>query len=338
MTWLAVHAILLPLLQVRDPGADRVPGRLLIEDFDRPRLHDSRLDAEWGPLNHERMRLEFSPEPRCGAVGYSLKVRYRAEPGRPGGLWFSGAGPADDGRLTRDLSPYDELLFCSRGSGPDSPSYRLRIDLTGGDPGEPPFVASWTEATGGGVEWKAHRIPLDPRRWSGKSVPSRFSRVKMLRFRIEAPENPPEGEFYLDCIECARQGRTAFDWKRAPDDDLLNYIELHTYRYFEQFADPLTGFAYDRSSQADVSSIAASGFALAGHAIAASRGWISREEGGERVRRLLRTLNSAEGRATHNGLFYHFVDSATSAPKAGSEVSIIDTALLICGASVARKY
>jgi hypothetical protein len=118
----------------------------------------------------------------------------------------------------------------------------------------------------------------------------------------------------------------------------MNHIERNTYRFFERYADPVTGHAFDRACYADVSSIAASGFALAGHAIAASRGWISPSEGAERVRRLLRTLDAGTSRIARNGVFYHFVDAATSRPKGDSEISIIDTALLISGVYVARNY
>jgi hypothetical protein len=313
------------------------PSTLVVEDFDHPRLHRSRLEAEWGSVNEERMRLDFSSDVRFGSTGYALKVKYAAEPERPGGFWFAAAGSAEDPRLVLDVSRFDELRFRTRGSAPGSPSYRLRLDLVGaGTPESAGPTASWVEEVGGGTTWTLHRIPLDPRRWRGAAAV--FGRLKTLRFLLAAPENPAEGEFYIDEIEFARNDAARFDWKTASDDDLMNYIERSTYRFFERYADPVTGHAFDRACYADVSSIAASGFALAGHAIAASRGWITPAEGAERVRRLLRSLDAARSRIARNGMYYHFVDAAASRPNGDSEISIIDTALLVSGVYVARSY
>ncbi|HVE38691.1 MAG TPA: glucoamylase family protein [Planctomycetota bacterium] len=335
MVLLALQAFLLSQVVIAPPSGG--PSTLVVEDFDHPRLHRSRLEAEWGSVNEESMRLDFSSEVRYGASGYALKVHYAARAGSPAGFWFSTAGRADDPRLSLDLGPFDELRFRTRGSADGSPGYRLRIDLVGtpaaADAAAP--VASWIEEIGGGTTWDLHRIPLDLRRWVGGA---KFSRVKTLRFLLATPENPAEGTFYIDGIELARKESLPFDWKSASDDDLMNYIQRNTYRFFERYADPDTGHAFDRSCYADVSSIAASGFGLAGHAIAASHGWISRAEGAERVRRLLRTLAGAGNRVSRNGVFFHFLDSATSQPKQDSEISIIDTALLISGVYVARSY
>ena len=261
--------------------------------------------------------------------GYALRVDFfDARPDRPGGFWFSAAGRSDDDRMSLDLTPFDELRFRIRGAGPDAKPLRLRVELVGAREGNGTApAASWIREIAGGTEWRTHRIPLG-------ELP--FRRAKTFRFAVGTAGDPPAGAFFIDRIELARSDRPAFDWKTASDDDLLNYIQLHTYRYFERYADPVTGHAFDRSCYGDVSSIAASGFALAGHAIAASRGWIANAEGADRVRRLLRTLAGSSDRLSRNGVFYHFVDSATSTPKPGSEVSLIDTALLLCGIYIAR--
>src|SRR5204863_2887288 len=166
-------------------------------------------------------------------------------PESPAGFWFSAAGPADDDRLVLDLSSFDELRFRTRGTGPGSPGYRLRLDLVGAraEIGGAAPVASWIEDIAGGEEWRLHRIPIDPRRWKGpRDGPAlSFARVKTLRFLLGTPENPSEGNFYIDSIECARNDRSPFDWKSASDDDLMNYIEVHTYRFFERYTDPVTG-------------------------------------------------------------------------------------------------
>jgi hypothetical protein len=70
--------------------------------------------------------------------------------------------------------------------------------------------------------------------------------------------------------------------------------------------------------------------------IAAERNWASREEIYERVNGTLDTLlNHAE----HvNGFFYHFLDMNTAKRVGNCEVSVIDTAIAICGALTAGEY
>lgn len=293
-------------------------------------------------LNEEQMQLEFSSDVRCGSTGYGLKIHYQAAPDRPAGIWFSAAGRSDDPRRTLDLRQFDELRFSTRGTPTGPNGYRLRIQLAGLPvlPSGKVPVAEWTEVVEGGLNWQLHRIPLDPHRWrpADSAQILSFAKVKILRFVLSTPENPTEGEFYLDNLEYTFKSPSRFDWKTASDDDLMNYIEYHTYGFFERYSDPETGYALDRSCYADVSSIAACGFALSGHSIAASRGWIPVQVGACRVRQILRALADAKDRAARRGVFYHFINAATSLPERDAEISIIDTALLISGVYVARSY
>ena len=319
------------------PPKPRQDSRLLIEDFDRPRPHLTRLESELWVPSGDRLRGEYSHLVRHGPKGFALHVAFdqkaEAGPRDPAGLRFSLSGSLDDGRLVRNLTPYAELTFQARGGKEPGPC-RLRIELRGGVP------AFWEEDIPPGPDWILHRIPLDPARWSpvrpGDVVS--FERVKEIDFLPAPVGNPSRGDFYLDALECLGHDRTLFDWKGASDEDLIDYVEYHTYQFFEGFADPTTGFTLDRTSSADISSIAAIGFGLAAHAIAASRGWISQEQGAERVLRILRSLRDGAPRSTKNGFFAHFLRARTGDPDPQSEISIIDTGLLISGIYVARAF
>jgi len=86
----------------------------------------------------------------------------------------------------------------------------------------------------------------------------------------------------------------------------------------------------------DISSIASVGFGLSALPIGAERGWISREEALERADGTLKTLLY---HCDHvNGFFYHFLCMNTAKRARKSEVSIIDTAILLTGAIVAGEY
>jgi hypothetical protein len=88
-------------------------------------------------------------------------------------------------------------------------------------------------------------------------------------------------------------------------------------------------------SHRDVASIAATGFGLSALCIAADRNWVSRAQAVERTRNTLRFF---ESRAFHQrGWFYHWLDAKTGERRWNSEVSSIDTALLLAGVLTVRQ-
>jgi len=130
----------------------------------------------------------------------------------------------------------------------------------------------------------------------------------------------------------------------AADDALLEDLSRRSFQFFWEHADAQTGIVRDRARTSgspvdtnarDVGSIAAVGFGLAGLCIAAERGWVPRPAAVERTRVTLRFF--AE-RSTHErGWFYHFVNIRSGAREWMSEVSSIDTALLLAGVLTVRQ-
>lgn len=112
--------------------------------------------------------------------------------------------------------------------------------------------------------------------------------------------------------------------------------------YFWEQADPHTGIVMDRArndgarSGNNVGSSAATGFGLTALCIAANRGWITHEQARLRV---LATLRYFWGHAFHDhGWYYHFMDASTGKRRLDSELSSVDTALLLCGMLTAAGY
>jgi len=96
----------------------------------------------------------------------------------------------------------------------------------------------------------------------------------------------------------------------------------------------MDGSPLDATHQ-NVASIAATGFGLTSLCIAADRGWISKSEALERTRN---TLHFFERRAfQQRGWFYHWLDAKTGERRWNSEVSSIDTALLLAGVLTVRQ-
>lgn len=121
-------------------------------------------------------------------------------------------------------------------------------------------------------------------------------------------------------------------------------IERRTFEYFWQTTDPHSGLAPDRWPTPAPSSIAATGFALTADVIGASRGYVSRTAAAKRVRTTLAfLLNLPQGPqrigvAGYQGFFYHFLDLRTGRRALHSELSTVDTALLMAGVLTAESY
>jgi hypothetical protein len=126
-----------------------------------------------------------------------------------------------------------------------------------------------------------------------------------------------------------------------PDAGLLDEICKAGFRYFWEAASPYTGIVKDRchSDGPDartIGSIAATGFGLTVLCLGAEFQYETRPRIEERV---LRTLEFFHGPALREkGFFYHFVDLHSGERLWNSEVSSIDTALLLCGVLACREY
>ena len=118
---------------------------------------------------------------------------------------------------------------------------------------------------------------------------------------------------------------------------LLADLERRSFEFFRDTTDAATGLAVDRWPTPSFSSIAAVGFALSAWPIGVERGWMTREEARRRVLATLRFFAYApqgperRGNAGYKGFFYHFLDVASGTRFDRTELSTIDTALLMCG-------
>jgi len=131
------------------------------------------------------------------------------------------------------------------------------------------------------------------------------------------------------------------EW-RLTDDELLEEIVSRAFLFFWDEASPHTGLVRDRaladggSDPRRVASIAATGFGLGALCIGHKRGYLPPHEIGGRVVKTLRFL--LEHVDQYNGFFFHFLDIETGKRVRLSEVSPIDTTILLCGVLTAREY
>jgi hypothetical protein len=125
------------------------------------------------------------------------------------------------------------------------------------------------------------------------------------------------------------------------DDQFLDELERATFQYFWDQTNPKTGLTKDRSNAraedtGTVASIAATGFGLTAICIGQWRGFIRWAQGLERVRATLQSLWAKL--PNHRGFFYHWADINTGERVWDSEVSSVDTAILLCGVLTCRQH
>jgi hypothetical protein len=128
----------------------------------------------------------------------------------------------------------------------------------------------------------------------------------------------------------------------TPEQDaLLDALERSSFQFFWEQANPDTGLVRDRANvttdkQSSLGSIAAVGFGLTAISIADERGYIPHEQARQRVLNTLRFL--WKKLPNHRGFFYHWANINTAERQFDSEVSSIDTAILLCGVLTCRQH
>jgi hypothetical protein len=125
------------------------------------------------------------------------------------------------------------------------------------------------------------------------------------------------------------------------DDEFLNELEIANFAYFWEQASPKTGMVKDRcrfgtNDEGIVASIAATGFGLTALCIGEQRGLVATSDALERVFTALRFL--WKKLPNHRGFFYHFANISTGERVWDSEVSSVDTAILLCGVLSCREH
>lgn len=128
------------------------------------------------------------------------------------------------------------------------------------------------------------------------------------------------------------------------DDDkrLLDEIEKAQFLYFWEQANPQTGLVKYRfnvrsgDSSSVVASIAATGFGLTALCIGERNGYVPTSDARNRLLGTMRFL--WKKLPTHRGFFYHFANMNTGERIWDSEVSSVDTAILLAGILTCRSH
>ena len=149
----------------------------------------------------------------------------------------------------------------------------------------------------------------------------------------------------------ARGATTVADENLSPryqsspkQQEFLEQLEHDTFQFFWDVSPSGNGLTLDCAPGADVSSVAAVGFALTSYLVGVERGYVPRADAAARTLATLKTLwqapegPAAGGVAGYNWLFYHFLDNHDGLRFERSELSTIDTALLMAGVLSSQAF
>jgi hypothetical protein len=161
-------------------------------------------------------------------------------------------------------------------------------------------------------------------------------------------ENDSTYHYRVRAVDTAgRESRDSATISATPqvldDEAFLDLVQRTAFDYFWYEANPINGLIKDRSSDPSLSSVAAVGFGLSAVTVGIDRGWISREAGRARVLTTLQFFwnspHGPEADATgYKGFYYHFLGMQSGRRAPESELSTIDTALLLAGVLHAQQY
>jgi hypothetical protein len=126
-------------------------------------------------------------------------------------------------------------------------------------------------------------------------------------------------------------------------EQTLDQLQRAAFGYFLQSVNPANGLIADTSRKNSASSIAVVGFGLSAYPVAVERGWMTRTDALERSLATLRFFHDSDQSGSpeatgYMGFYYHFLDMHTGARVWRSELSMIDSALLLAGALTGASY
>jgi hypothetical protein len=124
------------------------------------------------------------------------------------------------------------------------------------------------------------------------------------------------------------------------DSALLDMVQRYSFRFFWDYAHPISGMARDRNNgDPNVVTTGGTGFGVMSIIVATERGWISRTDA---VNQLVKIVSFLQFANTFHGAFPHFMNGTTGEVVPFSQLDngadLVETAFLIQGLLAARQY
>jgi len=128
--------------------------------------------------------------------------------------------------------------------------------------------------------------------------------------------------------------------KTLSDSELLDMVQEATFRYFWDFAHPVSGLIRESTAHdPEICAIGATGFGLMAIIVGINRGYVSKTEGLQRLYKMVLSLEKAE---RFHGAWSHWLNGTTLKAMPFSQYDnggdLVETAYLIQGLLTVRQY
>jgi hypothetical protein len=132
--------------------------------------------------------------------------------------------------------------------------------------------------------------------------------------------------------------------KNLSDSALLDLVQKQTFRYFWDFAHPVSGMSRERSNNTfgygdEVVTTGGTGFGIMSVIVATDRKWISRDTAAKFLLRMVKFLSKAD---SYHGVFAHWLHGATGKTipfsRKDDGADLVESSYLFQGLLCARQY
>ncbi|MGE5425270.1 MAG: glucoamylase family protein [Syntrophothermus sp.] len=132
---------------------------------------------------------------------------------------------------------------------------------------------------------------------------------------------------------------STYKFPQLTDDELLTLIQRQTFKYFYDFAEPVSGMARERNTSGNTVTTGGSGFGVMALIVGISRGFITREEGMTRLTKMVTFLETCD---RFHGAWPHWLNGATGkvvpfSPQ-DNGADLVETSYMIEGLITMRQY
>ena len=124
------------------------------------------------------------------------------------------------------------------------------------------------------------------------------------------------------------------------DEEFLDMVQRSTFRYFYDYGHPVSGLSRERLGSGETVTSGGSGFGLMALLVGVERGYITREQGAERMLKILNFLKI--NAAKFHGAFSHWLNGSTGGVIPFGQYDdggdLVETSFLIQGILTVRQY
>ena len=177
-----------------------------------------------------------------------------------------------------------------------------------------------------------HTIAFSPDQTLNDYEKFRLTVSSDIENRIGRPFEGLELEFYTQLDSTSK-------FPQISDEELLTKIQQQTFRYFWDFAHPVSGMARERDTSGEIVTTGGSGFGVMALIVGIERGFIPREQGVVRLHKIVDFLEAAD---RFHGAWPHWLNGTTGEVQPFSTYDdggdLVETSFMAAGLLAVRQY